>query len=310
MYLKADKGNKVVILDEVDYQNRTMKIIEESGYKLLDKDPLSSMVAEAKEIKKEIVKECGLRLNWSLNVSNPEVPKLFCLPKIHKSREKMRPIISNVNAPTEKISKWLVSEFNKLKPLDSCSIKNSTELVEKLKDVEIADDEAMVSFDVTALFPSIPLKEAMEELKKELIENDVPEEKRKVYMKASKVCMNQNIFQFRNKFYKIEDGTSMGNSFSPKVAESFMSGFERRLKEASFLPRIWVRYVDDVFAIVKNEKIDEVLEVLNQQFPTIKFTFEVEEENSLNFVDLKLTIRFMEEFVLPYIIRTQVLLDT
>lgn len=289
VYVKADKGNKLVILEKSDYENRTQSLILESEYKSLRKDPLPGMVRQVKELKKQIVENFGIRLNWTLNVTNPEVPKLYCLPKIHKVGQKMRPIISNVNAPTEKIAKWLVSEIKKMKPIECLAVKNSFDLVNRLDNVRIEEDEIMVSFDVVALFPSVDVDEALLELNEEFIENEIPDFKRKVYMDAAYTCMNQNVFQFRGKFYKIEKGTSMGNSFSPKVAECFMKRFENRLKQKNILPRIWARYVDDVFAVVKKNEVDRLLAPLNEQYPSIKFTVERESNKSLNFLDLKLT---------------------
>ena len=75
----------------------------------------------------------------------------------------MRETISAVNAPSEKVAKWLVKEFqNMRKKLISRSVANGLEFINKLRTSgSIEDDEIMVSFDVSALFPSVPLKEAI-----------------------------------------------------------------------------------------------------------------------------------------------------
>jgi hypothetical protein len=44
--------------------------------------------------------------------------------------------------------------------------------------------------------------------------------------------------------------------------------------------------VDDVLAIVKKDQVNEVLTKLNQIYPTIKFTVEVEENGAIPFLDL------------------------
>ena len=43
--------------------------------------------------------------------NNPIIPKVYGLPKIHKTGNKMRPIVSNIGAPTHKLAKWLVKRF-------------------------------------------------------------------------------------------------------------------------------------------------------------------------------------------------------
>lgn len=101
--------------------------------------------------------------------------------------------------------------------------------------------------------------------------------------------MKQNCFQFRELYYEQTLGTSMGNPMSPKVAKVFMSRFESTLQELGLLPRFWVRYVDDIFAITKRNKITETLQILNQQYQSLKFTLEMESNNKLSFLDLELT---------------------
>jgi reverse gyrase len=51
-----------------------------------------------------------------------------------------------------------------------------------------------------------------------------------------------------------------------------------------------MRFVDDVFAVLKNEtNVEKVLEVLNTPHPNIKFTIEHEKKNKLPFLDTCVT---------------------
>jgi hypothetical protein len=72
--------------------------------------------------------------------------------KTHKPGNKVRPVVSNVNAPTSKICEYLIKKFRNFERPKSRSIKNSLELVEKLQDFEIGEDEIIFSFDIEALF--------------------------------------------------------------------------------------------------------------------------------------------------------------
>eukprot|EP00057_Strongylocentrotus_purpuratus_P012012 XP_011666486.1 PREDICTED: uncharacterized protein LOC100889498 [Strongylocentrotus purpuratus] len=56
-------------------------------------------------------------------------------------------------------------------------------------------------------------------------------------------------------------------------------------------PRLWKRYVDDVFAFIKAESVDEHKDHLNQVDTTgsIKFTQEMEEHNSIPVLDKRIT---------------------
>lgn len=78
----------------------------------------------------------------------------------------------------------------------------------------------------------------------------------------------------------------MGSKLSPYLANIFMSELEETLKKNKLFPRIWYRYVDDVFAVVKGRMLSKILELINNQFETISFTVEEENEDILPFLDV------------------------
>lgn len=286
-YMKSDKGNKTVIMDKTDYDERMRKSIDEDGYTVLNKSPLETMKKDATLIIRKISNTFDVN-KFKLIVSNPQVPKMYGLPKVHKSGDKMRTIVSFNCSPLMKISKWLVADLKQYGRFESASVLNTYDFVDKAKQVEIGEDESIVSFDVQALFPSIPVDIAIESLKEHLQKHNVEEEKMCVYLEAATICMSHNCFVFRDIFYKKESGTSMGNPLSPLIAEAFMSKFENDLKAENLLPRVWYRYIDDVFSIIPSNTADIILETLNNRYDTIKFTVETEDENnSLPFLDVR-----------------------
>lgn len=286
--MKADKGNKIVVMDKSEYDRRVWNLIAENGYKEIKSSPLNKMKTAANNVRKEISRVFGERYKWRLIVSDPEVPKLYCLPKIHKQGDKMRQIVALLTAPCTKIAKWLVNELKQYPNFDSCAVKNSIEFAKLIQNLSIKEDEILVSFDVEALFPSIPIEEALTALRIHLMNLNISNEKINIYLAAAKMCMDTNYFEFRKRFFKIESGTSMGNPLSPLIAEAFMSKFEMDLKSAGRLPTVWHRYVDDVFAIVKRSDLNNILNTLNSQYTEINFTCETEREGKLTFLDLEL----------------------
>lgn len=254
----------------------------------MKRNPLKTMIREVDKTRQNIRKAFNDRTCRQLIVSNPILPEMYALPKKHKPGRKMRPIVSNINAPSYKMAKWLVSEMKRLPKLDSCSVKNSIEFVEKISNCMLNENEVMTSFDVSSLFPSIPVDIALKKLDEHLNKCNVEQMKRAVYMEVATLCMKQSYFQFREDIYKVEFGTNMGHPLSPLIAELFMSAFEMDLKSCGLLPRVWHRYVDDVFAIVEKNEIQNVLTMLNSKYNSIKFTFETEIDGKLPFLDLLL----------------------
>lgn len=249
------------------------------------------MIREVDSVRQKIRKVFSERISRKLIVPNPVLPEMYALPKTHKPGNKMRPIVSNINAPSYKFAKWLVSEMKSLPKLDSCLVKNSFEFVDRISECTMNDDERMTSFDVSSLYPSIPVDIALERLREHLDKCNVQNDKKSVYMEVASLCMKHSYFQFCDKIYIVEFGTNMGHPLSPLIAELFMAAFETDLKSCGLLPRIWHRYVDDVFSIVHKDKVMDVLNVLNDRYKSIIFTHETEENDKLPFFDLMLNRR-------------------
>ena len=160
--------------------------------------------------------------------------------------------------------------------------------MDKLKTVTLAEDEIMVSFDVVALYPSIPVDKALDMLEEWIYGLHLHPHLAADYIEIARLAMAQPFFQFNETFYKQNFGTSMGNSLSPFIANIFMSRLEMKLSTAEEIPAVWFRYVDDIFCVMKRDKIEQTLHTLNSQFESIKFTYETEVNGVLPFLDLEI----------------------
>lgn len=69
----------------------------------------------------------------------------------------------------------------------------------------------------------------------------------------------------------------MRNSLSGFVAEKFMAYFETKISKNPRFPRVWLRFMDDIFIITNKRKVLPTLEWLNSM-DTIKFTKEDEKD--------------------------------
>lgn len=65
-----------------------------------------------------------------------------------------------------------------------------------------------------------------------------------------------------------------------------MTNLEEYQKKKGKLPRLWIRYVDDIFAIISQEELDTMLKELNKEHKNIQFTVEVEKDGCLPFLDI------------------------
>ena len=84
-------------------------------------------------------------------------------------------------------------------------------------------------------------------------------------------------------------GVAMGSPLGPVIANIFMSQLETELiPELSGKLSVWFRYVDDTFTFLREGDIHYIKSILNGFHQNIKFTHEIEIENQLSFLDVKI----------------------
>lgn len=290
-YVKADKGNSMVVMDKSDYKKRMEEHIEKGPYvKVRSKNPLRSFNLKSKAMVKTNINDVFEKEKKSTFANpNPRIPRIYGLPKIHKIGHPLRPIVSNIGSPTQRIAKWLVDRFNEMMPPEGFSVKNNLEFIDEVRDVLLKPEEVLVSFDVSSLFPSVPIEPTLDLLDTWLRWNQIAEDQIKAYVNLTEFCLTNNFFQYDGKFYTQSEGLAMGNPLSPFLANLFMSNFEVELTQHEIFPRIWHRYVDDIFAIVHKDDTSNVLSLLNDQNVSIQFTTELEVDAKLAFLDLEVS---------------------
>ena len=72
-------------------------------------------------------------------------------------------------------------------------------------------------------------------------------------------------------------------------AEAVMQDLEKRSVTNNNDIKTWNRYIDEILAAVKKNKIDDILHTINNIIENIKFTKEEEKNSQLPFLDVLLT---------------------
>ena len=89
----------------------------------------------------------------------------------------------------------------------------------------------------------------------------------------------------------------MGSPVSAVVAKLYTKFFEGLAFNAALArPRIWKRYLDDTFSVMKKGDVDGLLNHLNRIRLSIKFTMELEENGSIPFLDTRVTRKVERKF--------------
>ena len=107
--------------------------------------------------------------------------------------------------------------------------------------------------------------------------------------KLLKICTQESYFMCNNEFYVQIDGVAMGSPLGPLFDYWFLKDFESKFIENDHQKlgiQLWKRYLDDVFAIVKNNEANNTLQYLNRKHDSIKFTICLAEQSKLQFLDM------------------------
>jgi hypothetical protein len=112
----------------------------------------------------------------------------------------------------------------------------------------------------------------------------------KVIIYILKIVMEQNYFQFDQKYYKQMRGLAMGAPTSAILAEIFIQHLEHKYINPILNTQViaYYRYIDDMFIIYNKKKtnIEETLKDFNNIQPSIKFTIEKEKQRKIIYLDI------------------------
>ena len=304
MICPADKGSAIVIEDRDCYLLKMQQQLDEGGYEidnrkektLLDKlhKKLTNQL-RAMDIDMDDFKEKRKYL-----VSAPMLGHMYLLIKVHKKNFPGRAVVSQVNDPTYKVCKILTDILNPLATTGQSYVENSHDLKKFLTNLTIDPSDIQASFDVVALYPSIPIPKALECVRRRLL-NDTTLAERTDWkpddiMKLLEICLETHFKTIDGNIYTQLDGTPIGKSISGPIADIFMIWFEEEFvfnKGNEFQPhlKVWKRYRDDIYIVWSggSETLDCFFWQLNYKHTKIEFTIDREINGVLPFLDLSIT---------------------
>ena len=122
-----------------------------------------------------------------------------------------------------------------LKPLVGKSpnhITSTQDFVEQARHIKLEPGECLSSYDVSALFTSVPIDPALNIIK-DLLDKDTTLKERTVMEVGDIIlllefCLKNTYFSFQGQFYEQVEGTAIGSPVSPIVANLYMEFLEQK----------------------------------------------------------------------------------
>ncbi|EYB88370.1 hypothetical protein Y032_0248g83 [Ancylostoma ceylanicum] len=234
----------------------------------------------------------------------PVCPVLYLLIKTHKlsasdlastdpSVYKVRPIISCVGGPTDRISWFLNLILVQLLNYVPAHLKNTTMFLDHLRNAQFDNTCVMESFDVNSLYTNVSNDSAMQAILELLTEHHANINMHGLsiahVMALLSECLSCTVFRWSGNYFAQCRGLAMGQRLAPVLAIAFMAKIESPVLESR--PLLYCRYIDDCFIICSTQsEMDRFFEMMNQQSEHIKLTRETPTQDWLPFLNVQINI--------------------
>ena len=296
----ADKGGAIIVMDKHLYREECYRQLQDTRYYKHIEHPLQPQTTKTiQKLTNELLKAGYITCKQHQHLSPPPKPRprhFYILPKIHKPTHTWpnshmppgRPIISNCSSETSNISKYIDYFLKPLTTKHPSYIKNSLDLISKIRDKIINPTDLLVTFDVSSLYTNMHLQRIMDIVRKTFEEFPDPKRPTHTLLQLLNVILHNNDFTFDNQTYLQTTGVAMGLGAAPSLADMYMTHFDHiAMTGFHILPKYYFRYLDDIFLIFPGsvEDLNQYSNFLNKIIPGIKLEVQYNQDK-INFLDL------------------------
>lgn len=156
---KSDKGGHTVIIDMEQYKEKLDKLLNVKDYERVGCQIHTLIRKEKGIINMPKKKNETKHLFQKLPLFEPEtllLPKFYGLVKIHKPDAPLRPITATIGSVGYLLAKVFHKMLEFVFPRTDYHIRDTYEFVRFLSEFEIKESDVLTSFDVVAMYTSIP----------------------------------------------------------------------------------------------------------------------------------------------------------
>ena len=179
--LTADKGVATVVLDKKEYLEKPEALLGQLDYRTINRDPTNKLKARLIQTLRRIKRDTnmGEGIYRTMYPTSCKAPKFYELPKIHKTGMPLRPIVSSRGSVTYGGAKVLAKVLKPLAGKSQHHIQSTRDFVRRVRQVILLPGEGLNSYDISALFTSVPIDPALNIIKDLLEQDDTT--KREIY---------------------------------------------------------------------------------------------------------------------------------
>ena len=219
----------------------------------------------------------------------------YMLPKLHKDPIKGRPIVASRAWVFTPLSVWIAYHLNRV--LETCDtvLPSTASIITKLRSFTnpLDGDVYLVTADASDMYNNIPVDQAILAVGALLLRRNFSRQLVAAITAGLELVLNNNFFTFDSDTYRQTAGIAMGTPCAPPLAQLFVAELEEALRASlgQQWPALYVRYIDDGFAIFKGcrSQLDSFTAALQAMHPNLRWTFNVSQK-AVAFLDLTIWI--------------------
>ena len=296
---RCDKGAGVIILDFDDYMDASLKH-PNSTHKLENGNEVSfysevqpEMIEEVKEKVINILQEAldneiiSKDEHDAMNPTATSAGKFYMNFKVHKPHDKIppeRPIVSSYDSVTKNIGKFVEYHLQEVSTAHPSYLQDTPDFIRNIEEINkegrLPENAILATFDVVSLFTIIPQDEGVECNRQALNKRTHQSVPTEFIIRLLEIVLSENIFQFSEKYYKQNVGTSMGSHPAPSFANNFMAKIDKMIikisqtMEANVTLKFLKRFLDDLFTIFigSTKQLHKLWKEMNKIQPSVQFS--------------------------------------
>lgn len=296
----ADKGGATVIMNKLSYLNEAYRQLNNTNYyRKLDMPIYKDNINKINGIINTIYTDRLInrkQFNYLQAKESDRSRTFYLLPKIHKENAKWpqkdmpegRPIVSDVESESYRISKFIDSIIRPLSMKHDAYIKDSFDFVKKIRNQQIPSNALLCTCDVTALYTNMSFERTLRVTEEHLEKLSPNKILNKHIINLLEITLKNNDFEFNGEYFLQVCGTAMGKAYAPALADLYMLEFDNAARHGNFshLIDLYFRFLDDGFFIFLGNvtELKNLENYLNSLIPGIKITLNYSPE-SINFLD-------------------------
>jgi hypothetical protein len=182
------------------------------------------------------------------------IPIFYGLPKVHETPVTLRPLVSSSSSFLSIFSVWLDFNMKDLLPLVQSYIKNSTTVINDLKELHIPDGALIFTADAKSMYTNIDTVTVVSAMRDFIISNQdqIPTDfLTDFFLQILTAVAENNIFTFAGTFWQQLSGTAMGTPAACAYAIITFGQHENSVILPNYRSQLiyYKRYIVDTFAI-------------------------------------------------------------